>query len=156
YVSQKQLSSYVNTHRVAPCPLGFVGTQKYSHVKGYAHGGGSTRYPNMSYHGGVIMTTSTTKSIFWGPQWGNSAFVSDKITGLASFYTEYSNSNYAKTSDEYTGSNGTVGPTTTHQGYVIDTSPASGGDDTAAILAEVCKVINPDPSGNGYYPVYVD
>jgi hypothetical protein len=28
---------------------------------------------------------------------------------------------------------------------------------TSAILAEVCKMItSPDPSGNGYYPVYVD
>ena len=56
-----------------------------------------------------------------------------------------------------TGSNGQVGSTTTHQGHVIDTSKATGGSNTSAILAEVCKVItSPDRSGNGYYAVYTD
>jgi hypothetical protein len=48
-----------------------------------------------------------------------------------------------------------------HQGHLIDTSTASGGSSTSAILAEVCKQITagniaPDPGGNGYYPVYTD
>ena len=30
------------------------------------------------------------------------------------------------------------------------------GGRTSTILAEVCNVITPDPSGNGYYPVYTD
>jgi hypothetical protein len=115
-------------------------------------GGGS---PNMTYHGGKIMTTAVTKNIFWGTSWGS--YTGDKITGLDTWYTGFNNSNYAKTSDEYTGSNGEVGPTTTHQGHVVDTSAATGGGSTAAILAEVCKVItSPDPAGNGYYAVYTD
>lgn len=91
-----------------------------------------------------------------GTSWGTKA--GDKITGMDKWYTGFSNSYYAATSDEYTGSNGTVGPYTTYVlPHVIDTSRAASGNNTSSILAEVCKVIGPpDPSGNGYYPVYVD
>jgi hypothetical protein len=121
-----------------------------------AHSGqaGRRRSPNMTYHGGKIMPNADTTAIFWGPGWNNPG---DKITGLDSWYTGFNNSNYAKTSDEYTGTNGTVGPGTTYGGHIIDTTTASGGGSTSAILAEVCKVVaSPDPSGNGYYAVYVD
>lgn len=116
---------------------------------------GSRRTANMSYHGGVIMPASVTKAIFWGTSWPT--YSGDKMSGMDLWYSGFSNSNYAKTSDEYTGSNGTVGPMVTHQGHVIDSSAAAGGGSTSAILAEVCKVItSPDPSGNGYYAVYTD
>src|SRR5580765_1420064 len=111
--------------------------------------------PDMTYHGGVIMTSTISEAIYWGPKWANSSFVGDKITGLDSWYTGFSNSNYAKTSDEYTGSNGQVGPSVSHHGHVIDTTTAANGSSTSAIVAEVCKVI-PNPVSNGYYPVYVD
>jgi hypothetical protein len=119
------------------------------------------RSANMTYHGGKIMPTVVSKAIFWGPSWSNSTFVGDKISGLDSWYTGHSGSNYAKTVDEYTGTNGQVGPATTHQGHVVDTSTATGGNNTSAILAEVCKQISsgnivPDATGNGYYPVYSD
>lgn len=118
--------------------------------------------PLMTYHGGKIMPTSVSKSIFWGPSWASSSFTGDKITGLDSWYVGHNNSNYAATVNEYTGTNGQVGSTTlTHQGHIIDTSLASGGSNTSKILAEVCKQISagaivPDASGNGYYPVYTD
>jgi hypothetical protein len=64
----------------------------------------------MIYHGGKIMPTAVTQAIFWGPSWSNSAFAADKISGLDSFYLGFNDSNYAKTSDEYTGTNGHVGP----------------------------------------------
>ena len=56
---------------------------------------------------------------------------------------------------------GTVGTATTYQGHIVDTSAASGGNNTSTILAEVCKQVTagnivPDPSGNGFYPVYTD
>ena len=122
-----------------------------------AHQARTSSSPLMTYHGGKIMTTAVTQTIFWGSQWANSSFVGDKITGLDDWYTGFSNANYAKTSDEYTGTNGRVAPATSYLGHIIDTSTASGGGSTSAILAEVCKVIkNPDPSGNGYYAVYTD
>ena len=119
------------------------------------------RSPNMTYHGGKIMPTAVSKAIFWGSSWSSATFAGDKITGLDAWYTGHSNSNYAKTVDEYTGTNGQVGPTMTHQGHVVDTSKASGGNNTTTILNEVCKQITagnivPDASGNGYYPVYTD
>ena len=120
---------------------------------------GRRRSPNMTYHGGKIMPTAVTKNIFWGTSWGT--YSGDKITGMDSWYDGFSGSNYAKTSDEYTGTNGQVGSIVTHQGHIIDTSTGSGGNNTSVILAEVCKevtagLITPDPSGNGYYAVYSD
>lgn len=119
--------------------------------------GARTRSPLMTNHGGRIMPSAVTKAIFWGPSWSNAGFAGDKITGLDAWYTGHSLSNYAKTVDEYIGTNGQVGPSNTHLGNVIDLSAASGGGNTSAILAEVCKMIpSPEPSGNGYYAVYTD
>jgi hypothetical protein len=116
----------------------------------------NTRNPNMTYHGGKIMPTAITKAIFWGTSWGS--YSGDKITGMDTWYIGFENSNYAKTSDEYTGTNGQVGAATTHMGHIIDTSASTGGGNTTTILNEVCKAIgnNPDASGNGYYAVYAD
>ena len=116
---------------------------------------GRVRSANMTYHGGKIMPASNTQAIFWGTSWAG--YAGDKMTGLDSWYSGFGGSNYAKTTTEYTGTNGTVGTASTYHGHVVDTSPASGGASTSAILAEVCKVVtNPDPSGNGYYAVYTD
>jgi hypothetical protein len=113
--------------------------------------------PNMVYHGGKILPTVNAKAIFWGQSWSNPTFVGDKMTGLDSWYTGFSGSDYAKTSDEYTGNNGQVGPSLVYAGHLVDTSTAPGGNNTSPILAEVCKMItSPDTTGDGYYPVYVD
>jgi hypothetical protein len=115
--------------------------------------------PNMTYHGGKIMTTVVSKAIWWGKSWAT--YTGDKITGIDLWYTGHSGSNYAVTVNEYSGSNGTVGSTFHNQGFVQDFSTASGGNSTSTILAEVCKQVSagnivPDPQGNGYYPVYSD
>ena len=113
------------------------------------------RSPNMTFHGGKVMATAVTKNIFWGTSWAN--YTGDKMTGLDTWFTGYSNSNYAGTVTEFTGTNGAIGRATTHQGHVVDTSAATGGNNTAVILAEVCKVItSPDAAGNGFYSVYTD
>ena len=117
--------------------------------------GAHTKSADMTYHGGIILPSVAAQAIFWGPSWTNASFVSDKISGIDSWYPGFSGSNYAKTSDEYTGSNGQVGPTVSYGGHFIDTTAAASGSSTSAILAEVCKVI-PSPVSNGYYPVYVD
>jgi hypothetical protein len=111
--------------------------------------------PNMNYHGGKIMPSTNAEAIFWGTSW--SSYTGDKISGMDTWYKGFSNSNYAQTSDEYTGSNGQVGPIVNYEGHMIDSSASTGGGNTAVILNEVCKAIkNPDPTGNGYYPVYTD
>jgi hypothetical protein len=115
--------------------------------------------PNMTYHGGRILTTVVSKAIWWGKSWAN--YNGDKITGIDTWYLGHDGSNYAKTVNEYAGTNGQVGSALTHQGHVIDASTASGGNLTSTILGEVCKqiatgTIVPDPHGNGYYPVYSD
>src|SRR5258708_2265553 len=113
--------------------------------------------PLMTYQGGKIMTTAVTQNIFWGTSWTNSSLTGDKISGLDTWYAGFSNSNYAATSDEYTGTNGQVGPTISYLGHLTDSSQSAGGGSTSVILGEVCKMItNPDPSGNGYYSAYID
>jgi hypothetical protein len=112
------------------------------------------RSPNMTWHGGKIMTTAITENIFWGPSWRT--YSGDEIAGLDEWYVGFSDSHYAATSDEYTGTNGQVTPAISHTGHVTDLSAAAGGNNTSAILAEVCRAVTPDRSGNGYYAVYTD
>ncbi|HTH79282.1 MAG TPA: hypothetical protein VL593_09915 [Ramlibacter sp.] len=114
-----------------------------------------TSSPNMTYHGGKIMTTVVSRAIFWGPKWANASFAGDKITGLDDWYLGHTGSHYAAASNEYTGSNGQVQSSGfLHQGHLVDTSTASSN--SSSVLAEVCRTITPDPNGNGYYPVYTD
>lgn len=118
-----------------------------------AHGGGGS--PDMSWHGGDIMPSAFTEAIFWGTSWTSPG---DKISGMDLWYSGFGGSNYAGTSDEYTGlNNDKVTSTVSYGGHFVDTTRASGGNNTSAILAEVCKVI---PTGNlatnGYYAVYTD
>src|SRR5579859_6155139 len=82
------------------------------------------RSPLMLWHNGPILTDSAVQAIYWGTSWSNSSFVGDKRTGLTSWYDGFSGSNYAKTSDEYSGTNGPVGPINTLNGDVVDLSPA--------------------------------
>jgi hypothetical protein len=146
------------TNRAEPPMLGIHWSREFA---GALQNASRRNNPNMTYHGGKIMPTVVSKAIFWGPSWTNNSFVGDKIVGLDAWYAGHSESNYAKTVDEYTGTNGQVGPTMTHQGHIIDNSPAANGNSTSAILAEVCKQISagnivPDANGNGYYPIYTD
>lgn len=123
-----------------------------AHTSSSRHGGS----PDMTWHNGGIMVNSDVTPIFWGTKWGNSSFVGDKENGLASFYTGYNNSNYAKASDEYTGNNGQVGPSLTLRTSLVDTSAGpKTAPSTSTILNEVAKEIS-NPVANGYYPVYTD
>ena len=111
--------------------------------------------PNLNYHGGPILQTVETEVIFWGTSWAS--YKGDKISGLDSFYTGFSNSNYAATSDEYTDADGQVGPEIDYLGHIIDVSPAPADGSPWSVLSKVCSaIIRPDPDGNGYYAVYSD
>src|SRR5258707_1175405 len=91
--------------------------------------GGKGSNANMSYHGGKIMTTAVNQSIFWGTSWPT--YSGDKMTGMDAWYSGFNGSNYAKTSDEYTGTNGQVGAATSYIGHLIDGTAASGGGSTS-------------------------
>src|SRR5262245_21301725 len=127
------------------------------HGKGvHGNGSGAGSSPNLNYHGGNIMNTAATTAIFWGQKWNNATFTGDKVSGLDSFYGGIGGSAYATTNSEYNDSRGLFVTTSiTYNGHQFDYSAASGGNRTAPILAEVCKVIT-NPVSNGYYPVYVD
>ena len=119
-----------------------------------------TRSPNMTYHGGKIMPTATSKAFFRGTSWGT--YSGDKMTGIDSWYTGFSGSHYEATVSEFTGTNGTAGSSpTTHQGHYVDTGAETSKGSTSAVLVEVCAGITAsgtaiDPSGNGYYALYSD
>lgn len=117
---------------------------------------GGTSSPNMTSHGGAIMNDSVVQAIFWGPSWSNATFAGDKIAGLDRLYAGLSNTVYAASNTEYTGTNGSVGTAVTYLGHLSDASAApSRAPKTSAILAEVCKMIT-TPVANGYYPVHTD
>jgi hypothetical protein len=117
---------------------------------------GLGRNPNLTNHGGPIMTSSVVKAIYWGTQWGNSSFVGDKQTGLGAFYGGWTGSNYSKTTTEFGSSNGQVSGNVTYNGFAVDTSAGpTSPPSTAQIVAEVAKMIS-SPVANGYYPVYTD
>ena len=121
---------------------------------GPGQGGRSPKTPNLSWHGGPIMVSAQVKAIFWGTGWADPG-QQDKINGLDSFYSGMGGTGYDRTSDEYTAATQTVTDAITYNGHVIDTSQATGGGSTSAILSKVCKMIS-NPTPNGYYPVYVD
>jgi hypothetical protein len=126
-------------------------------AKGGSHGGGGGS-PNLIYHGGTVMTGGAyVEPIFWGASWGTSSFVSDKITGLQSFYGGMGGSSYEATDTEYTDSSGAhVGTRITVGSSHTDLSAAvRSGNKTAPILAEACAQASTLVE-NGYYPVYTD
>ncbi len=119
-------------------------------------GGNAGSSPDMTSHGGPILTSSGTAAIFWGSSWANASFAGDKLGGIDSWYQGFGGSNYAATNTEYSGSNGQVGTGSTYLGSQVDTSAAPRhAPKTSDILNEVCTHIS-NPVANGYYAVYVD
>ena len=124
-------------------------------AKGVVRAAGTTSHADMSWHSGAIMTTAVAQPIFWGTSWAG--YAGDKMTGMDKWYAGFGGTKYAATSNEYTGTNGQVTSSVSALPHAVDTSAASGGQQVAPILAEVCKVITkPDSAGNGYYAVYTD
>jgi hypothetical protein len=109
--------------------------------------------PNLTFHGGTILTSTVVQSIFWGSGWTSPA---DKISGIDAFYGGVHDTPYLNSNTEYTGTNGTVGTGVLYNGHIVDTSAGpTRAPSTSAIQTEVSNEIT-DPVANGYYPVYVD
>lgn len=129
------------------------GLNPYRHESRPGGGSRPRKSPNMTWHNGPVLTNVEAQSIFWGTSWAT--YSGDEMTGMDAWYTGFNLSYYAQASDEYKGSNGQVTDALSYLGHVMDTSAASGGNSTSAILAEVCKEIS-SPVSNGYYAVYTD
>jgi hypothetical protein len=72
-------------------PRGFHWTRDEAggHGGGSSSGGGGSS-PNMTYHGGKIMTTYNVTPIFWGKSWVEGDI---KMTGIDDFYAGFNGSN---------------------------------------------------------------
>lgn len=123
-------------------------------AKGVVRGARPTSSPNMTLHGGEVMNNAVAQPIFWGTSWAT--YSGDEITGMDTWYAGFGGSNYAATSNEYSGTNNTkVTSSVSAIAHVTDTTAATGGQKVAPILAEVCKMVK-SPVANGYYAVYTD
>jgi hypothetical protein len=111
------------------------------------HGGGGS--PLMTFHGGNVLVTPTTYSIFWGTS------SSDITSGMASFFSGFSGSSIAAASKEYTGTNGQVsGKTSVGTVYQDNSTPPSKALSTSGAVAEVCKITNNAPNSNAVYFIF--
>src|SRR5262249_4223336 len=104
-LAQSDRSKNTETHGTRPEPR-----QLGKHLaKGQANNGAGSYGgddPLLFHVGGSVVSFPTeVHPIYWGLKWGNSAFVNDKISGLALFYAGAS-SHYLSTNTEYTGSTG--------------------------------------------------
>lgn len=115
--------------------------------------------PDMTYHGGPILPSSTIKAIWWGSSWPS--YTGDEITGIDKWYTYVgttsggAGSSYQATVNEYAAGSSQVTTATTYQGHVIDGSSIPRHISTSAVLSEVCKEVS-SPVPGAYYPVYTD
>jgi hypothetical protein len=134
-------------------PAGKVPPRGEAGHAGHGKGGHS---PNLTWHGGQIMTSAAVTPIFWGAGWASSSFAGDKISGIDSFYKGVGGTAYIGTNTEYVGSNGQVTTSVSSSKSIVDTSSSlSHAPSTSQVLVEVASQIS-NPVANGYYPVYSD
>ena len=130
---------------------GIVWTHGLTNAAGHAR---HTSSPNLIYHGGPVMTSTTeVYPIFWG-----TSFSTGVISGIDSFYKGVGSTDYAKTNTEYTNNNPEqfVSSGVRENAYKPDRSSApTQAPQASAILAEVARMY-PNPTPNAYYPVYID
>jgi hypothetical protein len=107
--------------------------------------------PDMTFHGGTVLTASKTEAIFWGA-WSPT---SDIVTGLDTFFSGFGGSHYAADSSEYAGSNGQVTSASTYLGHVFDTTTApKRALSTNSAVAEGCKITNNSTDPGALYLIY--
>jgi hypothetical protein len=111
--------------------------------------------PILNYHGGKVLYAANTYAIFWGSAWSSPAFASDKLTGVDSFFQGFGGSSYAKTSNEYYGSRGSISSNSRYHGHmIINSTPPLLPPKTSTIVSKVCKVTKNSPDPKGIYFVY--
>jgi hypothetical protein len=120
------------------------------HPKGTKGGGHSVPAP-LVYHGGKLLTSSTTYAIWWGPP---SGFPSDASTGIETLLGGFNSSDYLAIANQYLSQ----AATSRFGGSLFDSSaPPTHSPTTTTIVSEVASVLadnglSPDP--NAIYLVY--
>jgi len=125
-----------------PAPPGAHGflQRGYAHQKG---GGGSA---DMTFHNGSVLVSNTVQAIFWG-DW-SSADAQAKIAGMDSFFAGLDNSNFAATSNEYSG----ITSSTTVLTHVLDNSTAPRrAINTSTAVSKACAIAGNNPDPNAVY-----
>ena len=133
-----------------------AGTAHVFYARGQAGRHGPSSKVLLIAHGGPVMSSgAAVTAIFWGTSWPS--YSGDKISGIDSFYSGISGSDYVKTNTEYADPSGNhVSSTVGYVRHLIDgTSAGTRDPGTGGVLAEVSKEIS-NPSTNGYYAVYTD
>jgi len=134
-----------------------VPTQAEAHANAGKGGSGG----DLVYHGGKVLRTNRTVTIYWGPA---SGFASAYASTIDRYFQDVAaasgqTGNVYSVLDQYYDGTGTIAYTSSFGGSLVDPSayPASGCSDSVAatsiclsdsqIRAEVAKVVsNPDPN----------
>ena len=136
---------------IMPDRASIVAREATRKAHGGGHGGGSS--PDMTFHGGTVLTANTTKAIFWGASW--QTYTGDIISGIDAFFSGWGGSGMAGDSTEYAGTNGQVTSKSTYAGHVIDTSTVpTKALSTSQAVAEACKITNNNPDPLAVYFIY--
>jgi hypothetical protein len=118
-------------------------------MQAHSKGGGGGGSPDMTLHGGNVLTTATTYSIFWG------SYGSDIQSGMATFFNGFSGSSIANASTEYYGtSDGYVSGRTNNGTVYSDANPPKRALSTSSAVAEACKMSGNNPDPNGVYFIF--
>ena len=104
---------------------------------------------------GDVLNQHSTKAIFWGKEWNDSAFAEDVNTGLDSFFQGFGNSRLAQIATEYGDRSGPISAASTYLGHTIDSSaPPVGTLTSSQVIGEACTQTNNNPDPNGVYFIY--
>jgi hypothetical protein len=109
----------------------------------------------MTYHGGYVMSASSTVAIFWGPEWTDAGFAGDKVAGVDSFLAGFGGSVYARTLNEYAVGGAVAQSASTYEGHTFDTTqPPANALTPLEVTEEACKIAGNHPDPGTVYFVY--
>lgn len=118
----------------------------------------SPQISNLKYNGGPVMTNAVVvRPIYWGLKFANNPDYTNELkAAMSSLYNNYSGSNHAKISQQYTQTGGLQTSTTVSATNPYIDVTAAKYTKTADISAEVLKAYGTELSNDAYYPVYTD
>ena len=124
-----------------------------SHAKGFSHAAASaaaTTATPLLDKGGLVLTTSTTYAIYWGPTTG---FPTDLQAGMTALLSGFSGSTYLATANQYM--RGKIAATTYGGSFVDTSAPPTKNPSTTVIAAEVAKVLTANKLATNPNAIYM-